>query len=401
MKILFLAHRVPYPPNKGDKIRSFHILKHLAERYRIHLAFPVDNEDDRDYAFQLKKLVPDLTFRYLSPINRELSIFKNLFTSKPLSVGNFWSTRLSRDIQQLNSSEKFDALFVFSSTMAEYAKYLEIPIRIIDFCDLDSAKFEQFANFTKAPKAWIYRIECERLSQYEKKTSGDFDYILFIGPAERKLFNANGQEEKIKILSNGIDLNRYKNHVDKKAPKNSESPSIAFTGQMDYLPNIDAALWMATEVFPELRKRYPKLRFYIIGKDPVKRIRRLHDPQNGIHVTGFVQDVLPYLIEASIFVAPMRIARGMQNKILEAMACFVPVVSSSSAASGIGATAEKHLLIADGVEEYIEKVSLLLSEPDVGQILCKNAYDFLSTRFDWQTNLSVLDSLLSNPRSTG
>jgi sugar transferase (PEP-CTERM/EpsH1 system associated) len=398
VKVLFLTHRVPYPPNKGDKIRSFHILKYLTERYQVHLAFPVDNEDDRSNAFQLKNLVPDLTFRYLSPINRELSIFKNLFTNKPLSVGNFWSTRLSKDIQQLNSSEKFDALFVFSSTMAEYAKYLEIPIRIIDFCDLDSAKFEQFAEFSRVPKAWIYRIESERLSRYEKNACVDFDYILFIGPEEKKLFDANGQEDKIKILSNGIDLDRYKDHVEKKARKNSQSPNIAFTGQMDYLPNIDAALWLAIEIFPELRRRYSKLRFYIIGKDPVKKIRKLHDPQKGIYVTGFVQDVLPYLMDSSVFVAPMRIARGMQTKILEAMACFVPVVSSASAASGIDAIADKHLFTADAVEEYVEKISLLLSEPDVGQFLCNNAYDFLSSRFDWKTNLRVLDSLLTNPR---
>ena len=423
MKILFLAHRIPFPPDKGDKIRSHQVLKYLAARHEVHLACLIDNRRDVQAAEELRRSLPQLIYEELRPMTQRWRMLLALWRGQPLTVSYFHLSRLQQSLDALLTHERFDALFVYSSTMAEYVRACNVPLRIMDFCDLDSQKFRQYSETVAAPVSWLYRLESKRLAAYEKEVARNFQHVLFINPEECRLFEQNGGGKNTVLMSNGVDVKYYEetpfvqrtshNHLEhalNKSPleggqggvlRNSEAgeasapPYIAFTGAMDYLPNVDAAYWCAREIFPLLRAAVPNLEFHIIGGNPARKIRKLHDRNNGVQVTGYLPDLRPRLKGASVFVAPMRIARGMQTKILEAMACGVPVVTSSAAARGIGAEAEKEVLLADTVNDFARQVLRLLREPETTERLRRQAFAFIKARFDWQKNLSVLEKLLA------
>ncbi|MGH7495692.1 MAG: TIGR03087 family PEP-CTERM/XrtA system glycosyltransferase [bacterium] len=396
MKILFLTHRIPYPPDKGDKIRAYHVLKHLARKHEVHLACLIDNKRDLRAAEELRTLVPHLICVPLRPLRQRLSMLQALITDKPLTVHYFYSHALFSQLEAHVRHENFDVLYVYSSNVADYVWDVKFPLRVIDFCDLDSEKFKQYATTSRPPISWLYRFEGNRLAEYEKKVAAHFDHVIFIGPQEKLLFERNGFHEKLVLMSNGVDFDRYYGH---ELPARQPSPPggrpyVLFTGAMDYLPNIDAACWFAREVFPNLKTIMPELQFYIAGGNPVRKVRKLHRPQIGIFVTGYLDDLRPYIKSAQVFVAPMRIARGMQTKILEAMACGVPVVTSPAAARGIGANTESEVLVAETAPEYARQtLHLLLNKKRRDQVR-RQAFRFLRKNFSWEENLGVLDRLL-------
>ncbi len=404
MKILFVAHRIPYPPDKGDKIRSYQVLKYLASRHEVFLACLIDDDRDLRAVEELRRLVPNLHYERLHPWRQRLHMLRALITGKPLTVLHFYSPAFHAQLKTFVKERKFDALFVYSSNMADYVQGLQIPVRVIDFCDLDSEKFKQYAEMSKLPFSWLYRLEGKRLAAYEKQAAAYFDHVIFIGSEEKRLFERNGFNGKLMLMSNGVDFDRY---YGRELPARQPSapaappggkPYLLFTGAMDYIPNIDAAYWFAREVFPKLKMILPELLFYIIGGNPVRKIRKLHHPKAGIIVTGYLDDVRPYIKSAQVFVAPMRIARGMQTKILEAMACGVPVVTSPAAARGIGARAGEHVLVAESVGEYVRQTLQLLLNKKIHARLRRRAFEFLQEKFSWEQNLNLLDMLLENNR---
>ncbi len=391
MKILFLAHRIPYPPNKGDKIRSYQVLKYLASRHEVYLACLIDDDRDLRCVEDVRRIVSEVMYERINPWRQRLAMLRALFTGMPLTVLHFYLPSFHQRLRALMQKEKFDALFVYSSNMAEYVKDVSIPVRVIDYCDLDSEKFKQYAEKVPSPFSWLYRLEGKRLAAYEKQAAEYFDHVIFIGPEESKLFACNGFADKIALMSNGIDFERY---AGPPLPALESKPYVLFTGAMDYLPNIDAAHWFASAIFPELRKHLPELRFYIAGSNPTSKIRRLHNPSRGVIVTGYVEDIRPYVKNARVFVAPMRIARGMQTKILEAMACGVPVVTSPAAAAGINGRHGQEVLVANTVADYVQQVLQLLTDADMHERLRCQAFQFLREAFVWERNLKILDSLL-------
>jgi sugar transferase (PEP-CTERM/EpsH1 system associated) len=271
---------------------------------------------------------------------------------------------------------------------------------VIDFCDLDSEKFGQYTGISKPPVSWLYRLEGKRLAAYEKQAAANFDHIIFIGSQEQRLFERNGFHGNLALMSNGVDFDRYYGcdlPVHPPPPPGGK-PYLLFTGAMDYIPNIDAAHWFAREVFPNLKMIMPELEFYIVGGNPVQKIRKLHKPKAGVIVTGYLDDVRPYIKSARVFVAPMRIARGMQTKILEAIACGVPVVTSPAAAQGIGARPEEHVLTAESAGEYVRQTWRLLSNQNEHAQLRRQAFEFLQENFCWEKNLGVLNTLLEGKR---
>ena len=415
MKILFLAHRIPFPPDKGDKIRSYQTLKYLAGRHEVHLVCMIDNPRDAQAAHELQRTLPSLVYEELKPFAQRLRMLQALWQNKPLTVAYFYLPRLQQQLDALVARERFDALFVYSSTMAEYVRRLKIPKRIMDFCDLDSQKFKQYAEVTAPPFSWLYRFESNRLARYEREAARYFEHVLFINPQERLLFEKNLGGKNTALMSNGVDWAYYNSppeggqggvaqhddagkffHANNTPLKGGmiARPYIAFTGAMDYLPNVDAAHWCAREIFPLVRASVPELEFYIIGGNPSRKIRKLHAPHNGIHVTGYLPDLRPLLKGARVFIAPMRIARGMQTKILEAMACGVPVVTSAQAASGIGAQDEEEVLLADSALDYARQTLRLLNNEEERERLRQRAFAFLRENFDWEKNLAVLERLL-------
>ncbi|MDQ7065675.1 MAG: TIGR03087 family PEP-CTERM/XrtA system glycosyltransferase [candidate division KSB1 bacterium] len=394
-RILFLAHRVPYPPDKGDKIRGYHVLQYLCERYEVHLACLCD--DDKDWAQKdaLRQLTPHYYVEKFSATKRQFSPLLALSNDMPISVAAFYSNKFRQYLLQLTKKEYYDVIYVFSSNVAFYAKELNAPLKIVDFCDLDSVKFKEFATKRKWPLNKIFEIEYKKLAQYEREIAKHYNYILFVNDRERELFRYPAANGKIRIIGNGVQVHDYQNLLKVYSQQyDGQIPYLVFLGMMSYYPNVEAAFWFATQVFPRIKVLIPDLEFYIVGKNPPAKIRRLHNPRIGIYVTGYMEKIDLLLAKAIAFVAPIKTARGVQTKILDAMSHGVPVVTTPDAARALSARDGYELLVASTEAEFVHAILSILYNLSLRKRIIKGAIDLLKNQFDWTANLSSLSELI-------
>ncbi len=357
--LLLLVHRLPYPPNKGDKVRSYHLLKHLAKKHRVFLGTFVDDPDDEAYVDIVRSFCQDLHVAHITPRIAKLRSLSALFSNQALGLQYYRDAGLQSWVDQTLATQKIDATVIFSSVMAQYftpeLDDKSIPM-LVDFVDVDSAKWTQYADNHRWPLSWLYRREGRQLLAYERAVAARAKHSFFVTENEVALFRAQAPEfaDKVDTLSNGVDGEYFSPDPARVAPfkRDGSQPGeipLVFTGAMDYWPNIDAVSWFANDIFPTLLKAWPQLRFYIVGRSPSAAVLAL--ASESIVVTGTVPDVRPYLQHASVVVAPLRVARGIQNKILEAMAMGRPVVASQSCAQAIdGQIGEDLVPAADGAQ---------------------------------------------------
>ena len=396
-RILFLAHRVPYPPDKGDKIRSYHILKYLSQKYDVYLACLCDNQKDWDRLHELQLIVKNIICERIRLPVQKIKMARAFLSDFPLTVEYFYHKAFQHKLNTWLKQIPFDAIYVYSSNMAEYVRKVTGPVKIIDFCDLDSAKFLQFHKENSFPQSMVYLFEANRLAKYEKQIAHDFDYILFINEREKRLFDHKNLATKLVVMPNGAELEintgngRY--HPEQFWQTSSDK-YLVFVGAMDYLPNARAVVWFVENVFYRLKALVPDIEFFAIGKNPPRSIRALHNPKAGIYITGYLEDIETLIAKAIAFVAPIHIARGMQTKLLEAMRLGVPVITSREAAEGIGARHEKEVLIANSPADYVQNIIKLSLSSSLRQTLINGALRFLKTNFRWNENLKVLEVLL-------
>jgi sugar transferase (PEP-CTERM/EpsH1 system associated) len=391
--ILLLVHRIPYPPNKGDKIRSYHLLKYLARRYQVHLGTFVDDPNDWQYVKPVKGICASTCFAPLNPRVAKLRGATALLRNRPLTVDYYKCKEMTDWVAQCMRSHQITKIVVFSSAMAQFATPYTSARRIADFVDVDSDKWAQYANNKRPPMSWLYRHESKRLLAYEREITQSFDASLFVSEAEAELFKQLSPEnaEKIGSFNNGVDVDYFSPARQYAAPYDDETPTIVFTGAMDYWPNVDAVVWFANEVMPLVLKRHPAALFYVVGTRPSAEVKALASLP-GVRVTGAVPDVRPYLAHASVAVAPLRVARGIQNKVLEAMAMAKPVVVSPQALEGIDAAPGTHLLLAEDAGDYAKTISYLIDTPDPS--LGRAARERVESRYGWENNLAPLGRLL-------
>jgi sugar transferase (PEP-CTERM/EpsH1 system associated) len=392
MNILYLAHRIPYPPNKGEKIRALHQILHLARHHTIHLMCMVDDPADLEHVSILEKSCASVVAVYRNKASTLGSAARALLTRKPLSVGAFYSQELAREIAHKLHTETFDVIFVSSAAMAEYV--LEVPNipRIIDFVDVDSEKWWQYAQHHALPWSWLYKLEARRLAAYEVQIARIFNQAVLISPQERQLFYRRICNRPIAVISNGVDLHYFRPRSSTMA--SDMPPALVFTGVMDYFPNVDAVQYFCTDIFPFVRAVVPACRFYIVGRHPTRRVRELQDHPNVI-VTGSVPDVRPYFAQATVAVAPFRLARGVQNKVLEAMAVGLPVVGTSQAFEGIAATAEDGIRVADTPQSLATELIVLLTEHGTVRQQCGlQARRYVEAHHQWHEQGVKLEHLL-------
>ena len=403
-ELLFLAHRIPYPPNKGDKIRSYHVLKYLAEKYHVHLGTFVDDEQDWQHLPVLKNLCGQTHFVGLNSRMARLRSAKGLLSGEALTLPYYYDASMQEWVTRLLENNPVHRVLVFSSGMAQYVagqKWSSIR-RVIDFVDVDSDKWRQYAKSKSWPMSAVYQREARRLEIYERRIAAEFDASVLVSQDEAKLFKtlAPASAGRIDYLNNGVDSEYFSPHRHYANPYFPDEKVLVFTGAMDYWANVDAVTWFAQEVFPQIVLRDPKARFYIVGGRPTPAVKQLESIA-GVHVTGGVPDVRPYLAHAVAAVAPLRIARGVQNKVLEAMAMAKPVLATSAAVEGIESgmgsasafNAESNegtgIVVADGVAECAEQaLCLLQGEPkDTGRA-------YVLKYYTWAENLKRLDRLL-------
>jgi sugar transferase (PEP-CTERM/EpsH1 system associated) len=391
--LLYLAHRIPYPPNKGDKIRSYHLLKHLAERYQVHLGSFIDDPDDWQYVDAVKKLCGETHFARLDSRLARLGSATALLRNRPLSLDYYRSRGLADWITQLHAKLPVSRVLVFSSPMAQFVQPGRYARRVIDFVDVDSAKWTEYAEQKSWPMNQVYAREGRQLLRYERQVARDFDASLFVSSQEAALFAGMAPDSASKVgwFSNGVDSAYFSPHHDFASPYPEGGPVMVFTGAMDYWPNIDAVQWFAAEMLPAIRQRLPDARFCVVGARPSREVQALA-ALPGVTVTGTVPDVRPYLAHAALAVAPLRIARGIQNKVLEAMAMAKPVIVTPQALEGIVAEPGRDLMLGASAAAFIQQACAALEELPVDMGRAARAQ--VEASYNWDINMSRVDALL-------
>lgn len=401
MRILFLAHRLPFPPDKGDKIRSFHLLAYLVARHEVHVACPVDSPSDLGHVASLRRLVHGVEVVRMDGLYSRLQKSLALLTGQPVSLRAFYSRRLQSQVDSLLARLEFDCVFAYSSPMAEYVfRSRHWPDacggmrKLADFIDVDSTKWNNYAascpGMLQWPKRWLFRREARLLADHECRVGREFDKVFLVTDAERNALPAGVPREKVLALANGVDLEFF-SHVS-AAPAHPQR--VVFTGVMDYWPNVEGVLWFVNEVWPAVRAANPDARFDIVGRNPSPAVRKLA-ANHGVSVTGFVPDVREHVSAAQVCVAPLRIARGVQNKILEAMAMGRPVVCTPQAMEGIAAVVGKEALVADDPQSFSWAINRLLSDPGEAAEIGKAGLAYVTRSHRWSDTLAALDELLA------
>lgn len=389
MRILFICHRFPFPPNRGGKIRPFQMIRHLSEKHRVTVASLAHSQAEMDAGAGLRDHCAEIIAEVLPDSTRWPQAVLGLAQSVPSSVEYFRSNRLHQRVREAWQREKFDAVMVHCAFVAQYAADLPGGLHILDYGDLDSTKWMDYSEHRAFPLSLGYAIEAKKLRRYERAMAERFDLITVTTRGEADEFRTLGVDKPCTVIPNGVDGKFFQ----PATMGGGTQPVIVFLGRMDYFPNIDGILWFIHDVFPRIRQAMPGAEVRVVGADPSAEIRRLARI-DGVTVTGFVKDVRPYLNEATVAIAPLRIARGTQNKILECMAAGIPVVSTGQAAKGIAATPGEHLLVADNAEDFSRDVLELLRDTEWRKRLATAARAQVEQAHAWPASMRILDQVL-------
>jgi sugar transferase (PEP-CTERM/EpsH1 system associated) len=395
MKILYLAHRVPYPPNKGDKIRSYHHVRHLAQRHEVRVVAFVDEPEDERYASALREYCRDVVLIRLDKRAALLRGLRTLARGRTLSEGYFGAPEMQRAISRVAAANAFDVVWTYSSVMAQYLPAVNAARQVADFVDVDSEKWRQYSVRGHSLLRWAYRIEAARLRGFESRVSGAVERVLFVSHAEAELFRSFGPPTvPVEVIPNGVDTTYYRSSA---PPASERQPIVLFTGALDYPPNIDAVAFFVDRVLPRVREVVPEVRFVAVGHRPSRRlVRRLAPHAAWARVAGSVPDVRPYFDEAHVYVAPLQAGRGVQNKVLEAMAMQVPVVASPLAVAALQVEPDRHVLVCQNPAEYAAAVITLLRGKEHCGRLVGAATELIRQRYLWSENLKLVERCLES-----
>jgi polysaccharide biosynthesis protein PslH len=389
MRILFVCHRMPCPPADGARVRAFHIIRHLARSHTVTVAAPVRSADEQKGAEQLQQHCSAVITGAITRPAAMARMVKNLATATPSSMGFFYSPQLAARIKQALAAVPFDLVFVYCSSVAHYVEDVKDAVKVIDFVDIDSQKWLVYAKSHRLPLSLGYWLEGIKLQREEARIARTFDLSLCVTPGELASLRSFDVGSATGWFPNGVDLDSF---APASAPYDRDA--ICFVGRMDYFPNQQAVIDFCNDVLPKVQSARPQASFTIIGAEPPRSVRELAR-RPGVAVTGTVDDVRAYVHRAAVSVAPLRIARGVQNKILEAMAMGVPVVASPETAKGIDAVAGEHLLVASDADAMAAAVTRLLCDEDERARLAGAARAHVERTYSWDGAMRQLDALLA------
>ncbi len=392
-ELLFLAHRIPYPPDKGDKIRSWNVLKHLAARYRVRLGCLIDDPEDSRHIVELERCCAEVFAAPIAPGVQRLRAMLKTRPGRPLSTGYFHTAALADWVRKTVAGGAIRRAFVFSTPMMALLPDAAGIDAVLDMVDVDSEKWREMAAKSRPPKSWIYAREARTLLAFERRAARQATRVLLSSPAEAALFTARAPEAAPVTLSmlNGVDLAYFSPSHVFASPFDAGAPVIVFTGDMSYWPNVEAVRWFAAEVLPRVRLLAPNSVFAIVGARPTDAVRALAAP--GILVTGRVPDIRPYLAHAAAVVAPLLLARGVQNKVLEGMAMGKVVIATAAAEQGLDVARDGAVLVADDAAQMAVRVAETLA--GLHGAVARTARHVAEARFGWSQALRPLDALLA------
>lgn len=393
-ELLILTHRIPYPPNKGDKIRSYNLVSYLAQYYKIHLGAFVDDAADFQYENKIAEICESYHLVALPRGASKLRSLTAFLSSQPLTNAYYFSRDMKAWVDSTLADREISTCLVYCSGMAQYVsgeRYKSLK-RYIDFVDVDSDKWKQYQYHSDWLMRRIYAYEAAALFAWEKLVAEEFCRSFFVSAQEADLFKKLAPElaHKVAHYDNGVDLEYFSPDHQMDSPYNPSDKVIVFTGVMDYKVNVEAVCWFAKEIFPQVVEKVPESKFYIVGSNPVRSVSELaSDPR--IEVTGRVDDVRPYMGHASIAVAPMKIARGVQNKLLESLAMGLPIITTHRGACGLKILNLKELYVLEHVEEWVStlvRILLMGIKLDAGSL--RERRDLLRHSYCWESSLGVL-----------
>jgi sugar transferase (PEP-CTERM/EpsH1 system associated) len=392
--ILFLVHRVPYPPNRGDRIRSYHLLKFLAERADVSLATLADEPLDAGTRQTLDSICSRVAIESVGR-SRWLRAAASLASGRSATEGLFRSPRLARAIRAWGRETRFDAVVVFCSSMVQYLDVPELAgVRaVVDLCDVDSQKFFDYAEHARGLKRRLYQLEGRRLRRVECSLPSRVQAITLVSEAEADLYRSICPNDRTHAITNGVDLDYYQPAAGEGRPGR-----CIFVGAMDYQPNIEGVIWFCEHVWPHVIATRPDATFAIVGRNPAPAVRRLASLP-GVEVIGSVSDVRPHLAEAQIAVIPLLIARGIQNKVLEAMAMGKPVVASPQALEGLAADPGQDLIVVEAPEAWVSAIGTLPFDARLRNQLQASSRQYVESQHSWRQTLQSLDRVLGRDES--
>jgi sugar transferase (PEP-CTERM/EpsH1 system associated) len=387
--VLFLAHRVPYPPDKGDRIRSFHLLRFLAQRADVHLACLADEPLEPDTLSTLARYCRRVE---VVPIGRAARLARGLLSfacGRTVSEGAFHAPALHRLLRRWAQDSPFDAALASASSLIPYLRrpWLRPVPAVVDLVDVDSQKWLDYAAASRPPRAWLFRVEGRRLRELERQAAGWAQALTLAAEAEAELYRRCCGTGPVHAVTNGVDLDYFR-------PQPGEEPDrCVFVGALDYRPNVAGAVWFCREVWPEVLRHRPGARVALVGRRPAVEVRRL-EALPGVEVVGQVPDVRPYLARATVAVVPLAIARGVQNKVLESLAMGKATVASPAPLAGLRAEPGRHLLCADSADEWVEAILRLFTDPALRQRLGSAGRRYTEEHHCWERCLEPFADLL-------
>jgi len=393
MRVLYLCHRIPYPPDKGDKIRAFHQLRALASRHEVDVFTLADDRADMEHRQALEPYCRRLTVARINPKLARLRALPFLLTNTPLTIPYFFSAKLAAEVREALQRRTYDRIFVYCSAMAQYVERASgIPI-ITDLVDVDSDKWIQYAAVRRFPFSALCRREGRCLRDYERRICERCACVLVATEREGQLARQISPAARVHVVPNGVDTTYFDPQA---VPPEVGPPTVIFTGDMSYFPNEDAVTFFVREVLPLVRQVIADVRFLIVGRNPGSRVRQLQCTA-GVEVTGFVPDVRAYLARARVAVAPFSIAAGIQNKILEAMAYGLPVVATRRAAQGLVRSVAGAIDIGESAEELASQIVLLLRDPERCRRKGLEGRRRVADEYRWESALDLMLQLLEDP----
>lgn len=399
--LLFLVHRIPFPPDKGDKIRSWNILEHLASRYRVHVGCFIDDPHDWQFTGRIEEVAASTFFRNLGRRQGMMRSLFSLLTGDPLTCGFYRDRAMASWVSETTKVNSIERVFVYSSSMAQYIpeNLAEGGRVVVDFVDIDSDKWRQYSDRKSWPMKQVYAREARTLFEAEKRIAAAADAAAFVSEDEAALFKTMAPDAGANVhgIANGVDCVFFDPECGTKSPYEPGGPKLIFTGAMDYWANVDAVCWFADEIFPRIRNSLPDCEFWIVGANPASEVEKL-GVRAGITVTGRVADVRPYIVHATLSVAPLRVARGIQNKVLEAMALEKAVVATPQAMEGIAAIDGEEIFVAEEATRFADTVVSLAATSDRHQAGVRARRRVLES-YGWLTSLRKFESILEGGTS--
>lgn len=393
-KLLFLVHRLPYPPNKGDKIASFNLLRFLAKRYEVFVGTFIDDPDDRQYLDKVGEYCAQLCAPEIDPTIARFASLRGLLTGEALSLPYLRNRVLDDWTDRVLREQKPERIVIFSGPMAQYVsgRVPEEAITLFDMVDVDSEKWRSYGEQKTWPMSWLYRREANKLLAFERRMAAEFDSTVFVSREEAELFRGLAPESAAKTTYRvqGVDSDFFDPAGEYDNPYPDAAPVLVFTGMMDYWPNVDAVIWFADNAFAKIRERVPNALFCIVGMRPTPQVSKLGE-RPGIMVTGSVPDVRPYLAYAHAAVLPLRIARGIQNKVLEAMSMQRPVIATPGAMTGIQSFPGFEPTVSEDPDVLEDAAVELLTQARKADTAGREC---VLQRYNWDSNLQRIERLL-------